>query len=261
MMASENLIINSFTLVRTFRVLHYHLQDGSYFALGFGRRYRFAATIRRSGYSTRLTRPPRSVARMMAFERDALARVGASSRASDKGWSRRAAGRQRIRGSNMAAATSVVVLDRGNNTTCTINLHGVCACVGGRVRAYVCRCVACMYMNVLCGYVCVRARIPQRKTIESRDEMTGGSGRFPRTFRASRVYRCRCQYRVLTRLRRDYVRSYVRARFVCASALEILAACGPSTSAAVGRDTLRHPGASSRVIVDVYPPRSLRSIF
>lgn len=24
----------------------------------------------------------------------------------------------------MAAATSVVVLDRGNNTTCTINLHG-----------------------------------------------------------------------------------------------------------------------------------------
>ncbi|KOX75857.1 hypothetical protein WN51_13341 [Melipona quadrifasciata] len=27
----------------------------------------------------------------------------------------------------MAAATSVVVLDRGNNTTCTINLHGVCA--------------------------------------------------------------------------------------------------------------------------------------
>ncbi|EFN77959.1 hypothetical protein EAI_12915, partial [Harpegnathos saltator] len=28
--------------------------------------------------------------------------------------------------SNMAAATSVVVLDRGNNTTCTINLHGVC---------------------------------------------------------------------------------------------------------------------------------------
>lgn len=28
-------------------------------------------------------------------------------------------------GSNMAAApTSVVVLDRGNNTTCTINLHG-----------------------------------------------------------------------------------------------------------------------------------------
>lgn len=27
--------------------------------------------------------------------------------------------------SNMAAATSVVVLDRGNNTTCTINLHGM----------------------------------------------------------------------------------------------------------------------------------------
>lgn len=25
-----------------------------------------------------------------------------------------------------AAATSVVVLDRGNNTTCTINLHGKC---------------------------------------------------------------------------------------------------------------------------------------
>lgn len=24
----------------------------------------------------------------------------------------------------MAAATSVVVLDRGNNTTCTVNLHG-----------------------------------------------------------------------------------------------------------------------------------------
>lgn len=31
-----------------------------------------------------------------------------------------------IRASNMAAATSVVVLDRGNNTTCTINLHGAC---------------------------------------------------------------------------------------------------------------------------------------
>lgn len=30
----------------------------------------------------------------------------------------------RIHDSNMAAATSVVVLDRGNNTTCTINLHG-----------------------------------------------------------------------------------------------------------------------------------------
>lgn len=26
--------------------------------------------------------------------------------------------------SNMAAATSVIVLDRSNNTTCTINLHG-----------------------------------------------------------------------------------------------------------------------------------------
>ena len=31
--------------------------------------------------------------------------------------------------SNMAAApTSVVVMDRGNNTTCTINLHGLFAC-------------------------------------------------------------------------------------------------------------------------------------
>lgn len=27
-------------------------------------------------------------------------------------------------GDRMAAATSVVVLDRGNNTTCTVNLHG-----------------------------------------------------------------------------------------------------------------------------------------
>jgi len=55
----------------------------------------------------------------------------------------------------MAAATSVVVLDRGNNTTCTINLHGVCmrACVRARVsvgvrlraraRVCVCVCVAC----------------------------------------------------------------------------------------------------------------------
>jgi len=35
---------------------------------------------------------------------------------------------QAVSDSNMAAATSVVVLDRGNNTTCTINLHGK-ACV------------------------------------------------------------------------------------------------------------------------------------
>ena len=34
--------------------------------------------------------------------------------------------RRRIHDSIMAAATSVVVLDRGNNTTCTINLHGAC---------------------------------------------------------------------------------------------------------------------------------------
>lgn len=32
--------------------------------------------------------------------------------------------KQAVLHSNMAAATSVVVLDRGNNTTCTINLHG-----------------------------------------------------------------------------------------------------------------------------------------
>ncbi|KYN31844.1 hypothetical protein ALC56_13983, partial [Trachymyrmex septentrionalis] len=54
---------------------------------------------------------------------------------------------------NMAAATSVVVLDRGNNTTCTINLHGVCMCV-----YVVCVCV-CVYVCVriwcVCG--CVRA--------------------------------------------------------------------------------------------------------
>lgn len=31
---------------------------------------------------------------------------------------------QAVLDSNMAAATSVVMLDRGNNTTCTINLHG-----------------------------------------------------------------------------------------------------------------------------------------
>lgn len=45
----------------------------------------------------------------------------------NKGWLRWSRSRRRIHDSNMAAATSVVVLDRGNNTTCTINLHGVCA--------------------------------------------------------------------------------------------------------------------------------------
>lgn len=39
-------------------------------------------------------------------------------------------GRLAVCSSNMAAATSVVVLDRGNNTTCTINLHGECGAEG-----------------------------------------------------------------------------------------------------------------------------------
>lgn len=42
-------------------------------------------------------------------------------------WTKVGAGSTGIQDSNMAAATSVVVLDRGNNTTCTINLHGTCA--------------------------------------------------------------------------------------------------------------------------------------
>lgn len=38
-----------------------------------------------------------------------------------KNWKKNSWIQQNIR---MAAATSVVVLDRGNNTTCTVNLHG-----------------------------------------------------------------------------------------------------------------------------------------
>lgn len=140
----------------------------------------------------------------------ARARVGANTRASDKGCPRRAAGRRRIRDSNMAAATSVVVLDRGNNTTCTINLHGVCAC------ACVCGCVrVCMYMRVrcMCGCTCPRAN-PRRSAIENRDRMKAPESLYE--FFARRGFtqsRCRCRV-LIARSTKLYVRLYVRACFV-----------------------------------------------
>lgn len=104
-----------------------HRVDSSRADSAVGTRWRQLFSSR---YSTRLARPPQGP--RATTPGHARARVGRTSRprrASDKGWSCRAAGRRRIHDSNMAAATSVVVLDRGNNTTCTINLHGVCMCM------------------------------------------------------------------------------------------------------------------------------------
>lgn len=69
----------------------------------------------------------RSAANDLYIKSNKIEVVGANPGHWTKVGLRRARSRRRIHDSNMAAATSVVVLDRGNNTTCTINLHGVCA--------------------------------------------------------------------------------------------------------------------------------------
>ena len=147
---------------------------------------------------------------------------GGESRASDKGWSRRATGRQRICDSNMAAATSVVVLDRGNNTTCTINLHGVCVCVCVYmvcVRIW-CACMcACVYGVCGCVRACVYVYMSALRESVAREiakkhdrELATRWLKAPKRFRASRVYASIALPlpRPDARPTKPYVRTYVR---------------------------------------------------